>query len=164
MRRRCKPLAEPDMQGGMLTASPPVTAILMVDTDASAAQALGLAHSLSVPSTTASDGSRDQAISSVALTAWLNARYAQRHGYAFQYLQLQEPGCAHPRWGWRHPSYCKLPALAYMLQRYKRVAFIDSDSFFAPRAPALSNIAVSDGNFDVFFASDRPFTPGPNCG
>ena len=100
------------------------------------------------------------------LTAWLNARYAERHGYAFRYLQLLEPGCAHPRWGWRHPSYCKLPALAFLLRQFEMVAFIDSDSFFAPVAPALSSIfpAKRSGDAEVLFASDRPFTPGPNCG
>ena len=108
----------------------------------------------------------------VSLTAWLNAQYARRHGYRFLFFQYVEHGCAHVIWGMRHPSYCKLAAIAAALKRHTTVVFIDSDSFFSPAAPSLPKLIAShqhgrwpsDGAPDVLFASDRPFTVGPNCG
>ena len=106
-----------------------------------------------------------------ALTAWLNAHYAQRHGYQFVFFVYTELYCAHQHWGLRHPSYCKLVAIATALQRYSTIAFIDSDSFFSATAPSLSRVLAThqhelfqDDMAAVHFASDRPFTVGPNCG
>ena len=67
-----------------------------------------------------------------ALSATVNAYYACKHGYDFLFVRLSEPGCAHPRFGRRHPSYCKLPAVAAALNRWLIVAFVDSDSWFVP--------------------------------
>ena len=39
-------------------------------------------------------------------------RYACAHGYTLLYYRLARDGCEHPLWGARHPSYCKLAALA----------------------------------------------------
>lgn len=110
------------------------------------------------------------------LTAWLNRRYAHRHGYKFLYHQLSEAGgeCRHIHWGVRHPSYCKLPPLAAALERFATVALIDSDSWFSPSAPSLdailSNSTTTASGYSssqhatVHFASDAPFGFGPNCG
>ena len=77
-----------------------------------------------------------------SLSAWLNRRYARRHGYAFLYYQLQDENgrCRHVHWGERHPSYCKLPPLAAALERFSVVAFVDSDTWFAPSAPPLPKL------------------------
>ena len=117
-----------------------------------------------------------------ALAAWLNAFYARRHDYAFLYYQLVEPGCRHKRWGLRHPSYCKLPAIAAALERFETVVFIDSDSWFAPEAPPIAlllaaycrrnhpgiqprqQIQMTGSEPSVHFASDMPFSAAPNCG
>jgi hypothetical protein len=73
----------------------------------------------------------------------------------------------------RHPSYCKLVAVAEALSRgYKLVAFMDSDAFFRNVSlplPALleayaDNRKLSRPPWDVSFASDRPFSLGPNAG
>ena len=39
-------------------------------------------------------------------------RYACAHGYTLLYYRLAREGCEHPLWGARHPSYCKLAAIA----------------------------------------------------
>lgn len=105
------------------------------------------------------------------LTGWLNSHYANRHGYALLFFMYTEAGCRHPRWGWRHPSYCKLAAIAAALQEWGTVAFIDSDSFFSPTAPPLPELIarrrlakLQHAATHVLLASDRPFTTGPNCG
>jgi hypothetical protein len=43
------------------------------------------------------------------LTAYLNARYACRHGYTLLFYQLSQPGCAHPLWGDRPLTVSLLP-------------------------------------------------------
>ena len=68
------------------------------------------------------------------LTAYLNARYACSHGYVLLYYRLSQPGCTHPVWGTRHPSYCKLAAIGDALAaKYEWVVYLDSDAFV--RAP-----------------------------
>ena len=102
-----------------------------------------------------------------SLSAWLNRRYARRHGYAFLYYQLQDENgrCRHVHWGERHPSYCKLPPLAAALERFSVVAFVDSDTWFAPSAPPLPKLlGQGHKHTHVHFASDHPFGNGPNCG
>ena len=127
------------------------TAVVMVDTRAPALQAAA-----------------DAALPYHALTHALNRHYARRHGYAFRYYQLAEAGCWHARWGLRHPSYCKVPALAVALRRFARVAIVDSDAWFAPAAPPLPALlragAPGAGAAVAAFASDAPFSGGPNCG
>ena len=102
--------------------------------------------------------------------SWLNAFYARQHGYEFRYYHLNEPGCSHVRWGHRHPSYCKLPAIAAAIaDGFALVAFIDSDSWFSPDAPPLPTLLKGGDESGssialVSFASDVPFSKGPNCG
>ena len=120
-----------------------------------------------------------------ALAAWLNAYYARRHGYDLLYNQLSDEGfgCHHAVFGRRHPSYCKLPAIAAALRRYDTVVMLDSDTWFTPGALPLSELLAADERNhwsslqqhspfspaphvspSVFFGSDRPFSSGPNCG
>ena len=61
----------------------------------------------------------------------LNRGYACQHGYDLLYLRMQAATCRHELLGERHPSYCKLAAVAEALHRgYALVAFLDSDAFF----------------------------------
>eukprot|EP00966_Prymnesium_polylepis_P132626 3066294-Prymnesium_polylepis.1 len=83
---------------------------------------------------------------------------------------MQTETCEHAQLGMRHPSYCKLAAVAEALHRgYEQVAFLDSDAFFqnvSMGLPALER-AYGDGrtpSADVMFAWDRPFSYGPNAG
>ena len=94
-----------------------------------------------------------------------------RHGYDLLYYQLSEAGCLHPRWGRRHPSYCKLPAIALALRRYDTVALLDSDSWFSRSAPSLLDIeamhrapTADASQPSVLFGWDHPYSNGPNCG
>lgn len=110
------------------------------------------------------------------LTAYLNTRYACRHGYTLLFYKLSHPGCAHPIWGMRHPSYCKLTAIGDALAAgYEWVVYLDSDAFI--RAPEnLATILRKYGNGqaegggagyetpEAFFGWDHPFTLGPNMG
>jgi hypothetical protein len=149
----------------------------------------------------------------------LNRRYACRHGYSVLYLQMRSQLCEHPSLGLRHPSYCKLAAVADGLSRgFAFVVFLDSDSFFQNGAPPLPELLTTFAgepfsanqsgsrsaafgtlppkylrpppappppppspsaqeikatnratpnhafDWDVAFASDRPFSLGPNAG
>lgn len=149
--------------GASMTQQTSATAILMVDTGA--------------PSLALSDTPPHAQYQ--GLTSWLNRRYAHEHGYTFLYYQLSERyGCRHPRWGVRHPSYCKLAAVALALKSYSTVAVVDSDEWFAPGAPPLSVLLRDNAQSKetarssssaaavalVSFASDAPFSSGPNCG
>lgn len=70
------------------------------------------------------------------LTAYLNARYACRHGYTMLFYQMDSQGCSHPLWGARHPSYCKLAAIGDALAAgYGWVVFLDTDAFIRTRDP-----------------------------
>ena len=56
----------------------------------------------------------------------LNRGYACAHGYDLLYLHMQSEVCDHKHLGTRHPSYCKLAAVAEALHRgYSQIAFLD---------------------------------------
>lgn len=110
------------------------------------------------------------------LTSYLNHRYACRHGYSLIFYQLSKPGCKHPLWGSRHPSYCKLAAIGEAVAAgYEWVVYIDSDAFIRSRdnlATLLRKYGATlgdsggraDGSPELFFGWDHPFTLGPNMG
>lgn len=119
------------------------------------------------------------------LTAYLNMRYACRHGYTLLFYLLHQPNCVHPLWGARHPSYCKLTAIGEALSAgYDWVVYLDSDAFIRAQgslpqlltkygAPADAARRSGDGGGDdvltsaapeAFFGWDHPFTLGPNMG
>lgn len=118
------------------------------------------------------------------LTAYLNMRYACRHGYTLLFYQLRRPGCMHPLWGSRHPSYCKLTAIGEALAGgYEWVVYLDSDAFVRARhdLPSLLQkygapedassirgpnhiVNASAVEPEAFFGWDHPFTLGPNMG
>ena len=110
-----------------------------------------------------------------SLSALVNAHYACRHSYDFIFMQHSEAGCTHPRFGRRHPSYCKLGAIAAALQLgWATVIFIDSDSWFVPDAPPIERMITAargrphgygQGSApSLFLAWDWPYSNGPNCG
>ena len=115
---------------------------------------------------------RSADVSYVQMAAWVNWRYACAHGYDLLFLHLAEAGCRHAAGGHRHPSYCKLPAIAAALSEYRTVAFLDSDSWFRPGAPSLDALVRAHrgpGAADraapaAYFAWDLPFSNGPNAG
>ena len=58
-----------------------------------------------------------------------NVKWACAHGYAVYFLRLVGEGCTHPLWGRRHPSYCKLAAMAHVLSLgHTWSVFLDSDA------------------------------------
>ena len=113
------------------------------------------------------------------LTSYLNQRYACRHGYTLLFYQLSRPGCTHPLWGSRHPSYCKLTAIGEALAAgYKWVVYLDSDAFVRSSEDLQTLLrkyggVVKEGDVftdenseppEVYFGWDHPFTLGPNMG
>ena len=113
------------------------------------------------------------------LTSYLNQRYACRHGYTLLFYQLSRPGCTHPLWGSRHPSYCKLTAIGEALAAgYKWVVYLDSDAFVRSSEDLQTSLrkyggVVKEGDVftdensevpEVYFGWDHPFTLGPNMG
>ena len=114
-----------------------------------------------------------------ATTAWpsyaqfafeINRRYACRHGLDLLYLRMRGTVCHHLLLGERHPSYCKLIAVAEALARgYELVAFFDSDAFFQNASVSLPRVlrafaGNASATWDAAFASDRPNSFGPNGG
>ena len=119
-----------------------------------------------------------------SLSAIVNAFYACSHGYDFLYMQLsEEHGCAHPIFGRRHPSYCKLPAIGAALRKWRTVVFVDSDSWFLPGGPSIDSLVAASRQAEpssvaitaeaghsierepsLSLAWDLPFSNGPNCG
>ena len=87
-----------------------------------------------------------------ALAAVVNAHYACVHGFDFLYMRRSEPGCTHPRFGRRHPSYCKLPAVAATTMADGR---IDSDSWFAPGAAPPIETLVGAAERRLQHAAER---------
>lgn len=77
----------------------------------------------------------------------LNRGYACMHGYDLLYLHMQSSTCEHLELGTRHPSYCKLAAVAEALHRgYDRVAFLDSDAFFKNVSLSLTELEKAYGD------------------
>ena len=113
---------------------------------------------------------RAAAVHYPTLAAFANAAYCLRHGYTLLWYHLAEGGCAHPRWGRRHPSFCKLAAIASAMADYAQVLWIDSDAWMAPQAPPLPRLAQALGHrvaqrpAAVSFSWDLPFSSGPNAG
>ncbi|KAL1507361.1 hypothetical protein AB1Y20_008207 [Prymnesium parvum] len=112
-------------------------------------------------------------------TYYLNFKYACRHGYQLLFYKLAGTdcagklcvaGCVHPLWGERHPSYCKLAAIAAALGRgHEYVVYIDSDAFFQSTERSLPQLLEAYGGratpaADAFFGWDWPYTLGPNMG
>ena len=123
---------------------------------------------------------------SAALTTffayYINLQFCRVHNAACLYYRLESGGCDHPRWGARHPSYCKLAAVAHALfgpAAFERVLFLDSDCFWrdtllsAPRlwrkygglqaATSADMIAARDSTIAAF-GWDSPYSLGPNGG
>ena len=110
------------------------------------------------------------------LTHHLNEAYARAHGYDLLFLQLSSAGCEHAVWGARHPSYCKLAALAEALspsRGYDYVVYVDSDAFVRNTSVPLAQLLVkySSGATAAelerslaFFGWDLPYSLGPNAG
>lgn len=105
------------------------------------------------------------------LTWYLNLRYARRHGYSLVFYRLGNPGCTHPVWGARHPSYCKLTAIGEALAAgYSWVVYLDSDAFIRSHEPLPTLLRKYGGALEgadaaqAFFGWDHPFTLGPNMG
>ena len=105
------------------------------------------------------------------LTYYLNLRYALAHGYELLYYRMDTPTCSHPLWGARHPSYCKLTAIAATLaqRRHEWVMWVDSDAFVRdislslPALLAAYGTPPADGSA-AYFGWDSPYTLGPNAG
>lgn len=123
--------------------------------------------------------SRANELHFTALAAVVNAHYACVHGYDFLFVRLSESQCVHPIFGARHPSYCKLPAVAAALRRWQTVVFVDSDSWLVPHiAPPIETLlaqhdlsqrtsrrtGASEEPPSLYLGWDYPYSNGPNCG
>jgi hypothetical protein len=111
-----------------------------------------------------------------------NIRWACAHGYALYFLRLAGGGCLHPSWGQRHPSYCKLAAVAHVLSlsAFGSVVYLDSDVMMRNATEAsLPELlrrysaasyqshypqSASPAGAQLFFAWDTPYSLGPNAG
>jgi len=141
-----------------MVASSAATALLMSDTRLPA---------LLAEATSASDGSFSlKNLSAHALTFYLNLKHACLHGAHLLYFHQSASDCHHPTWGPRHPSYCKIPAIAEALSRgYERVVFLDSDAFIRDASvdvAALLRRYGGDSGAGAEFGWDSPYSLGPN--
>lgn len=120
-----------------------------------------------------------------AFTYYLNHKFACKHNYQLLFYKLADTdcagercvsGCAHPVWGDRHPSFCKLTAISAALRRgHDYVVYIDSDAFFKNITLSLPRLLHAYGAQHTFmkpergtphaiFGWDWPYTLGPNMG
>lgn len=111
----------------------------------------------------------------LVLAADQNVKWACAWGYSLYFLRLVGGGCSHPLWGARHPSYCKLSAVAHALSLgHSWAVFLDSDAMVRNASEAsLSELIERYGGGrpstlasfpQVFFAWDAPYSLGPNAG
>jgi hypothetical protein len=124
---------------------------------------------------------RNSANLTIFFTYYLNLKFACHHGLRFRYLQLIGGGCDHPQWGRRHPSYCKLAAVAQaMLDRDassdlgppRHVVFLDSDAFWRDTALSIPQLLQQysvrpmsrSPRAIASFGWDSPYSLGPNGG
>ena len=128
----------------------------------------------------------------VALYA--NIKWACLHGYELRFHHVQGGGCAHRVWGRRHPSYCKLAAVASALEEGRPgspdwVVYLDSDTSVvnvSAASPRLTELRAMLRRYGAsaeavagrgepsqrpnqpqpaaFFSWDSPYTLGPNAG
>uniref|UniRef100_A0A7S4BR63 Nucleotide-diphospho-sugar transferase domain-containing protein n=1 Tax=Chrysotila carterae TaxID=13221 RepID=A0A7S4BR63_CHRCT len=113
-------------------------------------------------------------LTATMMTYFLNLKYACLNGYQLIFYRLITEGCVHPRWGWRHPSYCKLCAIAEALAAgYEWVVYLDSDAFVRNATLPLPQLLLSyEATVEaqtrelqgIFFGWDYPYTLGPNAG
>ena len=121
---------------------------------------------------------KHNALDSAVGAQFLNLKYACAHGYSLIFYQLVGHGCRHPLWGQRHPSYCKLAAVAETLAAgYGWVVCVDSDAFFQStgsktflelrallRAYGATAEDAAGNGARALFGWDAPYTFGPNAG
>ena len=130
----------------------------------------------------------------VAMAAYLNVAYCRRQRYlCILYTYRRADGCAHSQWGHRHPSYCKLTAVAHALNEVatsdvraavlqpsiQHLVFLDSDCFVRDVSlslpsmlqlyqPTVANGAGGRARAEAApvasFAWDTPYSLGPNGG
>ena len=108
---------------------------------------------------------------SAALTSFfayfLNLQFCRQHRAQCLFYHLQSDdggGCKHPRWGRRHPSYCKLAAVAHALfaerrhraPSYRHVLFLDSDCFWRDSQLSAFDLLRLYGAPATQFASQHP--------
>lgn len=103
------------------------------------------------------------------LAFYLNLKHACLHGEKFLYFHLASSACHHTLWGERHPSYCKLPAIAEALSRgHERVVFLDSDAFIRNAHTSVPSLLQRYGGDSsaaaIEFGWDSPYSLGPNAG
>jgi len=115
-------------------------------------------------------------VAPATLAFFANIRWACKHGYDALLYRLGDFGCTHPTWGRRHPSYCKLSAVAHaMALGYRWLVFFDSDALVRESSLSLEQLLAryhsgaaassrSRARPSVFFAWDTPYSLGPNAG
>ena len=160
-------------------APPPTVALLMADHRS--------------PVALAKAGARGNNLT-VAMAAYLNVAYCRRQRYlCILYTYRRADGCAHSQWGHRHPSYCKLTAVAHALNEVatsdvraavlqpsiQHLVFLDSDCFVRDVSlslpsmlqlyqPTVANGAGGRARAEAApvasFAWDTPYSLGPNGG
>ena len=158
------------------------TAVVMMDSRDPLALAKRVASAASNAATLLRS---DPAALTTFLAYFLNLQFCRHHRAQCLFYRLRSGGCTHPRWGARHPSYCKLAAVAHALfssSKYELVVFLDSDAFWRETSLSAQDLltrhhegrtdAGDDGRggnraFSGILASfgwDSPYSLGPNGG
>ena len=112
-----------------------------------------------------------------------NERYARCHGYGFAYVEhtggRHGKGCSHSVRGYLSPYWCKIPAVAHVLQkgingrRCNRVVFLDSDVHivnysmsldeYLESRRSLGDEALIDDDWSLLFTSNAPHVNAGLC-
>jgi hypothetical protein len=74
------------------------------------------------------------------LSAAVNYMYACRQGYDYKYVHFnRSEGCLSPKNNSRSATWCKVPAIAWALQKYDTVLFLDSDTMVLRHHISIEN-------------------------
>ena len=112
-----------------------------------------------------------------------NERYARCHGYGFAYVEHtgghHGKGCSHSVRGYLSPYWCKIPAVAHVIQngingrRCNRVVFLDSDvqivnysmslDEYLEHGRLLGDEALIDDDWSLLFTSNAPHVNAGLC-
>lgn len=103
-------------------------------------------------------GSKEDLPSMQTVAAAVNYMYSCRHGYDYRYIRFDKAeGCRSPTNNPRSATWCKIPGIAWALQDYETVLFLDTDTMVMRQHVTIEDW-IKDNN-DKTIADEGVNTP-----